>query len=202
MASCNKQNYLQQVWLPNLPGLRLVHQSSLKRIGRPVRALHLLHQATCNYWWGSVTDEGLVVSSSHLSYDPWEKWRHWQLPGRGRAEGGLTVLARVHRGGWEEEAYGLMGELTLREATILWWSHMSASLFWYRSNIFQVVWVISTLFSHFSLPFLFSVPFQVSVHSGRLCAEGEPGAADAQFWVLLAGVILSHTGPLINGPLW
>lgn len=26
-----------------------------------------------------------------------------------------------------------------------------------------------------------------------------PGAADAQFWVLLARVILSHTGPLING---
>lgn len=48
----------------------------------------------------------------------------------------------------------------------------------------------------FSLSFF--VPFQVSVHSGCLCMEGEPGAADAQFWVLLAGVILSHTGPLIN----
>lgn len=60
---------------------------------------------------------------------------------------------------------------------------------------------ISSLFSHFSLSvcLFFSVPFQVSVHSGRLCMEGEPGAADAQFWVLLAGVILSHTGPLING---
>lgn len=26
----------------------------------------------------------------------------------------------------------------------------------------------------------------------------EPGAADVQFWVLLARVILSHAGPLIN----
>lgn len=25
-----------------------------------------------------------------------------------------------------------------------------------------------------------------------------PGAADVQFWVLLARVILAHTGPLIN----
>ncbi|KAI3371398.1 hypothetical protein L3Q82_023990 [Scortum barcoo] len=42
---------------------------------------------------------------------------------------------------------------------------------------------------------------QVSVHSGRLCVKEEPGAADAQFWVLLAGVALSHTEPPINGPL-
>ena len=31
--------------------------------------------------------------------------------------------------------------------------------------------------------------------------NGKPGAADAQFWLLLAGVIVSHTGPLINGPI-
>ncbi|MEQ2187204.1 hypothetical protein GOODEAATRI_002221 [Goodea atripinnis] len=44
--------------------------------------------------------------------------------------------------------------------------------------------------------------FRVSVHSALLCFEGEPEAADAQFWALLAMVILSNTGPLINGPLW
>lgn len=31
--------------------------------------------------------------------------------------------------------------------------------------------------------------------------DGTPRAVDAQFWVLLAGVILSHTGPLINGSI-
>lgn len=31
--------------------------------------------------------------------------------------------------------------------------------------------------------------------------NGKPRAVDAQFWLLLAGVILSHTGPLINGSI-
>lgn len=31
--------------------------------------------------------------------------------------------------------------------------------------------------------------------------NGKPGAVDAQFWLLLAGVILSHTGPPINGSI-
>lgn len=31
--------------------------------------------------------------------------------------------------------------------------------------------------------------------------NGKPRAVDAQFWLLLAGVILSHTGPPINGPI-
>lgn len=31
--------------------------------------------------------------------------------------------------------------------------------------------------------------------------NGKPRAADAQFCLLLAGVILSHTGPLINGSI-
>lgn len=44
-------------------------------------------------------------------------------------------------------------------------------------------------------------PFHVLVHSGHLCMNGKPRAVIAQFWELLAGVILSHTGPLINGSI-
>lgn len=44
-------------------------------------------------------------------------------------------------------------------------------------------------------------PFHVVVHSGHLCMNGTPRAVVAQFWGLLAGVILSHTGPLINGSI-
>lgn len=44
-------------------------------------------------------------------------------------------------------------------------------------------------------------PFHVLVHSGHLCMNGTPRAVVAQFWELLAGVILSHTGRLINGSI-
>lgn len=106
---------------------------------------------------------------------------------------GLTVL-RMHR--QEEEEANKRSDYYVMKSYICFIFYLTFS------KLFELD--ISSLFFHFlslSFSLFFSVPFQVSVHSGRLCVEGEPGAADAQFWVLLAGVILSHTGPLINGPL-
>lgn len=53
-----------------------------------------------------------------------------------------------------------------------------------------------SLFS-LSLPHFLVCPFQAAVHSGHLCVEGEaPGQLMPGSGLLMAGVILSHAGPL------
>lgn len=98
----------------------------------------------------------------------------WQREGRGWVPLFWGAQIRKRGGG----SIRLDGELIAREVTVMK-SHCTSVSFFFSS--FYLTFsklseqdISSLSFPCLSLSLIFSLPFQVSVHSGRLCVEGEP----------------------------
>lgn len=125
----------------------------------------------------------------------------WQREGRGWVPLFWGAQIRKRGGG----SIRLDGELIAREVTVMK-SHCTSVSFFFHHSISHSLSCLNRIsppsLSPVSLfPSSSLCPFRSLSTVDVFVWRESPGAADAQFWVILAGVILSHTGPLINEPL-
>ena len=119
-----------------------------------------------------MTDFSLVVPSSDLSYDPWVRWRHWQLPGRGRAEGGSRCFwdvrrrkrRRKHEAWWG--ANGRRSDCSLMNSYIC----LISFFLFFLISLHLILWVIWPGYLLPLFPFSLSLPLSLSALSG-LCPQ-------------------------------